>query len=71
MPKLIAITDTQGKVLGTVRSDSIQVAESGDSIQFDPIEGGEYKYREVEVADDLMEQSVERLHEEVAKKLEA
>lgn len=71
MPKLIVITDTQGKVLGTVRSDPIQVTESGDTIQFDPVERDEYKYREVEVADDLMKQSVERLHEEMAKKLEA
>ena len=71
MPKLIVITDTQGKVLGTVRSGPIQVTGSGGAIQFDPIKSDEYRYREVEVADDLMEQPVERLHEEVKKKLKA
>jgi hypothetical protein len=69
MPKLTVITDTQGTVLGTVRSDPIQLEEAEESIQFTPVQSDEYRYHEIEVSDDLMQGSPEQIHAEVASRL--
>lgn len=62
MTKLIAITDTSGKVVGTVPAEVVR--SEGVTIQArpHPKERKNYQYLEVEVADELARSSPEDLH---------
>ena len=65
MMKLTVIMDRKGNVVGTARSDPVRVEGTGDTIQFYPVEDEGYEYHEVEVGDDLLQESADRVHETV------
>ena len=82
MPKLIVITDAEGRILGSVRADPIET-EAG-TVQFqvparadmrpgqaqaDAID--EMKYHELEVPEQLLGGSVEELHKELRQRIES
>jgi len=75
MAKLRVLTDSEGNVLGTVRTDPIETdsgtiqsegrppAESRDVAAID--------YRDLEVPDDLLERSPENLHMELRRRVQS
>jgi hypothetical protein len=83
MPKVIVITDTGGRVLGSVRADQIET-ESGTlqgvdlglaparSTGTDRAAGGpavEVQYHEIELSEDLLGSPAEDLHAELARRV--
>ena len=69
MAKITVVTDARGRVLGSVRSDPIEV--DGVTLQFRPVPDSGVEYREFEVADKLLSGSVEQLHAEIEQRLKA
>lgn len=69
MSKLIAITDTSGKVVGTVPAEVVR--SEGVTIQARPHPKNQkhYQYLEVEVADELARNSPEELHKAINERM--
>ena len=67
MTKLTVITSPEGRILGSVRSDPIQT-DMG-TIEFQRRPTSEVKYHELDIPEELLQQSVERLHEHLDKEL--
>ena len=65
MTKLTAITDADGKLLGTVRADTIQAGNT--SITFSP--HSDFRYQEVEVSDEMLAKPADELHKQVISKM--
>ena len=68
MPKVFVITDSEGRILGSVRGDPVET-ESG-TIQFRPHPTA-HKYQEMELTEDLLSGSPEELHREFERRLRA
>jgi len=82
MPKVIVITDTGGRVLGSVRADPIETESGtlqGENLGFqarptgtDRAAGGpaaEVQYHEIELSEDLLGSPAEDLHAELARRV--
>lgn len=69
MAKIIVITDTQGNILGSVRSDPIEA--DGVMVQFQPVPDSRVEYHELDVSDSFLDGPVERLHAECGQRLRA
>ncbi len=67
MAKMTVITDTEGKVLGALPTDPIQVGNT--TIQYQPLPHEGYSYSEVEVSDDCMRKSSEDVYKELLSKM--
>jgi hypothetical protein len=67
MPKLNVITNREGRILGSVRSDPIET-EIG-TVQFQRRPTPEVKYYELDVTEELLHQPAERVHEYLLKEL--
>jgi|GEM_PF-1992223 len=65
MTKLTAITDADGKLLGTVRAGPVQAGNT--SITFSP--HSDFRYQEVEVTDEMLAKPADELHKQVLSKM--
>jgi hypothetical protein len=61
MPKITAITDHKGRILGSVRSDPFET-ENG-TLQFKALPSSDLKYHDLDVNEAQLNQSVETLHD--------
>jgi hypothetical protein len=64
MPKLTVLTDSSGKVIGTVRSDPVQTRQG--TLQFHAPVTDKHTFHEIEVTAKLLELAPDELHAEVA-----
>jgi hypothetical protein len=69
MPKLTVITDINGKVMGTVRSDPVQTDQG--ELQFRVPRSDRHAYQEIEVPDELLSSEPDQLHARVAELIRA
>lgn len=67
MAQVTIITDTKGKLLGAVRTDSIQVGNTRIKFYPHPHEG--HQHHTVEADDDLMRRSSKDVHKELLSKI--
>jgi 2',3'-cyclic-nucleotide 2'-phosphodiesterase (5'-nucleotidase family) len=69
MTKLTVITDANGKLVGTVRSDSPKTGNITikNALSQDP----NFKFQEVEIADEVIGKGAAELHKEVRTKIGA
>jgi hypothetical protein len=79
MARVIVITDKEGRVVGSVRADPFETengliqARVPSTIESTPSAmetsatraGGDFRYQEVEIADEYLERPVEELHNEL------
>ena len=65
MPKLTVITDSNNKVLGTVRSDPVETGAGTQ--QFQAPVSDKQVFREIDAKEELLSLAPDQLHAEVAK----
>ena len=65
MPKIAAITDRKGTVIGTVRTDPVPTAQG--TLSFHPPITNTHTFHEVEVTEELLRRTPDELHTEIAK----
>jgi hypothetical protein len=67
MITMTVITDTEGNLVGSIRSDPIPYENT--TIRFSPQPHPRYKHYDVEVDEGLLNQPVEHLHRELLSKV--
>ena len=78
MPKVVVITDSEGRIVGSVRADPIETENgtlqfqmptgksAGGTARIQGPQGGELTYQELDVPDELLDSTPDDLHRELA-----